>query len=521
MGTCQGEMPVGQGSATRATGSRQVSRRELLRHAAVDVAAATVGAASLWQTHSGTAQARDIERAVLVTRDRADARYVVGQWNNAALQAIRGSSLGPPMTARALAIVHTCMYDAWAAYDPVAVGTRLGGTLRRPPAERTLANKAAAISFAAYRALVDLFPSEQPLFTFLLTSLGYDPTATVTDMRTPSAIGTLAARAVIDFRHGDGSNQLGDLHPGAYSDCTGYQPVNDPEHIVDPNHWQPLRVSDGHGHFKVQRCIGAHWGLVTPFALTSGAQFRPAGPARYPAQRYWWQARQILQYSAHLTDTHKAIAEYWADVPSTEQPPGHWCLLAQFVSQRDHHTLDAEVTMFFALTNALFDTSIAAWDAKRAFDSVRPVTAIHYLYAGKKIRAWGGPYQGTRWIDGATWQPYQPVTVVTPPFPEYVSGHSAFSAAGAEILKRFTGRDGFGASVTVAAGSSRVEPGRTPAAPVTLSWATFSDAADQAGLSRRYGGIHFEDGDLMGRAMGRRVAAQAWDKAQSYMKGAP
>jgi hypothetical protein len=79
----------------------------------------------------------------------------------------------------------------------------------------------------------------------------------------------------------------------------------------------------------------------------------------------------------------------------------------------------------------------------------------------------------------------------------------------------------FGASATVAAGSSRVEPRRTPAAPVTLSWATLSDAADQAGLSRRYGGIHFEDGDLMGRAMGRRVAAQAWDKAQSYMKGAP
>ena len=77
----------------------------------------------------------------------------------------------------------------------------------------------------------------------------------------------------------------------------------------------------------------------------------------------------------------------------------------------------------------------------------------------------------------------------------------------------------FGASATVAAGSSRVEPGRTPAAPVTLSWATLSDAADQAGLSRRYGGIHFEQGDLDGRAAGRLVARQAWAKAHAYFNG--
>src|SRR5438445_11115012 len=86
---------------------------------------------------------------------------VVIQWNNAALQGVRDSKIGPPMVARALAIVHTCIYDAWAAYDNVAVGTRLGGSLRRPPAERTLENKNAAISFAAYRAAVDLFPGSR------------------------------------------------------------------------------------------------------------------------------------------------------------------------------------------------------------------------------------------------------------------------------------------------------------------------------------------------------------------------
>jgi len=94
-----------------------------------------------------------------------------------------------------------------------------------------------------------------------------------------------------------------------------------------------------------------------------------------------------------------------------------------------------------------------------------------------------------------------------------------FSAAGAQILKLFTHSDKFGDSVTFAAGSSNTEHGLTPKQPVTLSWATFTDAANQAGISRRYGGIHFELADLVGRAIGRLVADQAWKKAQGFIRG--
>lgn len=206
-------------------------------------------------------------------------------------------------------------------------------------------------------------------------------------------------------------------------------------------------------------------------------------------------------------------------------PPGHWDLFGQFVSRRDHHGahkhgVDADVLLFFALTNAIFDASLCCWDNKCFFDSVRPITAIRYLFRGQQVRAWGGPYQGTQLIDGADWFPYQASTFPTPPFPEYSSGHSTFSAAGAEILKLFTGSDDFGASVTFAAGSSKFESGAVPANDVTLQWATFSEAANQAGLSRRYGGIHFEQGDLDARSAGRRAARQAWAKAQSYISGA-
>ena len=135
------------------------------------------------------------------------------------------------------------------------------------------------------------------------------------------------------------------------------------------------------------------------------------------------------------------------------------------------------------------------------------------------MRAWAGPYQGTKMIDGAAWFPYQPTSFPTPPFPEYSSGHSNFSAAAAEILKLFSGSDRFGASAVIRAGSSRIEPGVVPSNDITLSWATFSDAADQAGMSRRYGGIHFEQGDLDARTSGRMAARKVWEKAQQYWEG--
>ena len=386
----------------------------------------------------------------------------------------------------------------------------------QPAAEATAANKNKAISFAAYRAALDLFPTQKPSFDALMATLGYDPTDVSINTATPSGIGNVVAKALLDFRHTDGSNQLGDLHAGAYSDYSGYVPVNTPDAINDPNHWQPLRVSDGHGGFFVQKYITPFWGKVVPFALKSAAQFRPGPPEPAGSKAYIEQAREVLSYSAGLTDTQKVIAEYWADGPASELPPGHWALFAEFVSRRDTHSVDDDAKMFFAMSNAILDASIVSWEAKRFYDYVRPVTAIHYLYAGQLVPAWAGPGLGTQMILGENWRPYQAATVVTPPFPEYISGHSIFSAAAATVLRLFTGSDVFGGFVTQPAHSSRVEPGLVPATDLTLSWATFTDAADEAGISRRFGGIHFIEADLVSREAGRKVGAQAWKKALKY-----
>ena len=140
-----------------------------------------------------------------------------------------------------------------------------------------------------------------------------------------------------------------------------------------------------------QQFVGAQWHQVTPFALRSGDEFRGRlaleGAALYGSPEFREQAAELVSLSAGLTNEQKTMAEYWADGPHSELPPGHWNLFAQYVSARDHHTLDDDVKLLFALTNAVFDAGIVAWDAKRAFDSARPATTLPFLFQGQVIES--------------------------------------------------------------------------------------------------------------------------------------
>ena len=243
------------------------------------------------------------------------------------------------------------------------------------------------------------------------------------------------------------------------------------------------------------------------------------------------QAEEVIAYSANLTDEQKLIAEFWEDGGGTSFPPGTWMTFGQYVSVKDDHTLDEDAQLFFMLGNAVYDAGIASWQAKSSYNYARPVRTIRELgklgligeydesLGGYAIEAWQ-PGQGTQKILATDFVTYQtPGSDPSPPFAEYTSGHSAFSAAAAEILKLATGSDEFGASVTFEPESSRFEPGLTPEEEITLEWSTFSEAADEAGLSRLYGGIHFTDGDEYGRWLGREVGSAVYKEAQFYING--
>jgi hypothetical protein len=456
---------------------------------------------------------------------------VVLQWDEELLQAFRALPPGPTVVARAIHVLHTAIFDAWSAYNPKATATRLGRNLKRPPREHTLANKNKAISFAAYTALADLFPNRKADFAEQMAMLGY--ATNDSDTSTPATVGTLSAQSVLDYRHTDGSNQL-----NGYADTTGYQPVNTWDMVNDPWRWQPLCVPlpppGTTTCASVQRPTTPQWKNVKSFALTSPVQFTPPGPDKLANGSL--DPKNVIDLlgltsganGSGLSDRQKVTAEYWADGPKSEFPPGHWALIAQVVSRIRGHSLDYDAQMFFALGNAMLDAGIAAWAAKYKWDFVRPTTAIRERYKGQLVTSWLGPYQGYGQVDGSQWIPYQAPSVVTPPFPEYVSGHSTFSSAAATILNLFTGSDAFNAYVTVRAGTSLFEPktadhptGYSPATDITLTWPTLTAAAKDAGLSRRLGGIHFQDADEDGYALGRSVGANVLVKTMSYINGPP
>ena len=457
---------------------------------------------------------------------------VVATWNNAALDEVRRGKLGPPIVARALAVAHTCMYEAWVPYDARAIGTTATAP-RRPVAERVDTNKAKAVSHAAYNCLLNLFPAGATRLQAVMAGLGYNPADTSTALTTPQGIGNAAAAAVMAARRSDGANQYGDLAAGAYADYTGYVPANPPlpfclpstpgtcvNNTVDPLSWQPLINDQG----VTQVYIGPHWERVRPFALSAASQFdnHPevmAGPNyRRGAAQLQADALAILDASAGLTPQRKLIVEYWADGPASELPPGHWGLFAQNVASRDNHSLDDDVKMFFAMHNASFDAGIVAWHLKRKHNGARPITVIRYHGRGSTANAWGGPGRPTEPVDLAKWTPYNPGSNLTPAFPGYVSGHATFSAASAAVLRAFTGSDAFNFSTIIAPGFGRVEA-NVPAVATELFYPSFTAAANEAAASRLYGGIHFPDDNSVGLVLGDLVGQQAWAKASYLFDG--
>ncbi len=288
-----------------------------------------------------------------------------------------------------------------------------------------------------------------------------------------------------------------------------------------------------------------------------------------------------------LGDYGRVVAEFWADGPASETPPGHWNTIANTVSDDLEalgplmiggsgpvvERLEWDTKLYLALNGATHDSAIAAWGIKGFYDSSRPISMIRYMGArgqssdpeqpsydpdglllepglvevvteessmpGERhaaladhvgeiaVRTWSGTptdpeneVAGVDWILAVDWVPYQRPTFVTPSFAGYVSGHSTFSRAAAEVLTEITGSEYFPGGLgewTIEPDSLEFEAG--PDDEVVLQWATYADASDEAGISRLYGGIHVPADDLRGRVIGDECGRDAWALAQRYYDG--
>jgi hypothetical protein len=371
---------------------------------------------------------------------------VVTDWNNAALDAIRAGNTNPPIASRSLAILHASIYDA------VNGITRTHEEYLVPSAVPASASREAAASAAAHQVLVNLFPSGIANFDALHAAI----LATIPDGPHKSAAivwGEFVATQILAARAHDGSDAIVPPPDGS-----------------GPGVWIPTPPA-------FLPYLLPQWGFVVPFGMGSSSQFRPPGPPSLDSQQYAADYEEVKQLGAAVgstrTEEQSEIALFWADGAGTETPPGHWNSIAQLISAAQGSTLEENARLFALLNIAMADAAICSWDAKYTFAFWRPVTAI--AFAEPELN----------------WMSF----IVTPPFPDYTSGHSTFSAAAATVLPLFYGTE----DLPFTTGSDFL-PG------VYRSFSTCLDAAEEAAASRIYGGIHFrsasEDGLDAGTSIG-------------------
>jgi hypothetical protein len=580
-------------------------------------------------------------------RDDLDGRSVARVWDEALLDAIRRDVPAPTVHARNLFHASAAMWDAWAAYDSDATGYFVDERQEADDvdAAREAAISYAAYRVLLHR--YSLAAGLQATFDELVAtmdSLCYRIDFTSTQGDSPAALGNRIAEAVIDAGRDDGSLEERRYIDTAYRPVNQPLVVADPgAPMRDPSRWQPLALARQVAQNgqpipgNVQRFVGSQWGSVDTFALPGSAQGLPVDPGPPPqlggepasAAAFKRAAIDVLRDSSTLYpsdgttidigpgalgnnrlgtndgdghdlnpttgepyapnevlrgDFARALAEYWADGPESETPPGHWNTIANEVSDTpglapriggdgpELDRLEWDVKLYFAVNGAVHDAAVAAWGAKGYYDSARPISMIRYMggrgqstdpagpaydpdglplvaglvevvtptssapgqrhehladHVGEvAVRAWRGTSEGPSrasgvgWIRVVDWVPYQKETFVTPAFAGYVSGHSTFSRAAAEVMAAFTGSAYFPGGIsqwTIAAGDLATDSG--PTTDVTLQWATYFDAADQAGVSRIFGGIHIPADDVAGRRIGATCGQAAWELAQRYFAG--
>lgn len=329
-------------------------------------------------------------------------------------------------------------------------------------------------------------------------------------------------------------------------------------------------------------------GNLQKFPLTEEEMtaFYQGGEGIFSGSGYSLNPRTGEPYQSQIVprgDYTRVLAEFWADGPNSETPPGHWFTILNYVN--DHplfekrmegrgvlvDELEWDVKSYFVLGGAVHDAAIAAWGIKGYYDYVRPISAIRFMaekgqssdpglpafhpdgiplvegyvelvkegdsLAGSygehinkiKLYSWNGAERadfperktGVGWILAQNWWPYQRTDFVTPPFAGYVSGHSTFSRSAAEVLTLLTGDAFFpgGMSQFWIKKSEYLDFEHGPSVGLALQWATYRDAADQCSLSRIWGGIHPPADDIPGRVVGQKIGVEVFHYAKKYFDG--
>jgi hypothetical protein len=418
-------------------------------------------------------------------------------------------------------LVEMPWFDAIAPYHPTAVGI-FSTPGRRPAEERTTRNKNIAVMYSSFTSLNAVLPQYKSKWLGMMETAGLDPNNTSEDPTTASGIGILAAKNALKARMHDGSNRYGTegdrkYNPVPYADFTGYKPVNTAYDLYNPSRWQPNIVSK-RNVTSVQEFATAQFSRLEPFSFRSAEQFRVPPPVNsyfFNRGAYKAQADEVLKASASLDDRKKMTAEFFDDNIDNIRPYGAVASRILFGRQLN---IDDSVTFIVGSDLAGTDVVIASWYLMRKYDSVRPFSAIRYLYGDKKVTAWGGPGKGTvNNITGDEWQGYLGTRPTASP--EYPAATAAGCVAYAQHARRFLGTDAMAITIPIPKGSSVVEPGITPAADMTLQWNSLTDWANDCGQSRIWGGENFPSAVKAADQYATQIGDLAYDYLQRKLSG--
>ena len=384
------------------------------------------------------------------------------------------ATYSPPVASRAFAYLGVIGYEATASgrADMVTLVGQLRDLKTLPKREAGATyDEAVVLDAALSSALQRFFDNTGPTGQRAMAAMDAKFTPMVVagapaDIAERSAaFGRALTAAVSDWADGDGRSEIPNMgFPLEYKLKEG------------PQYWRPTSTIA-----QQQAPLLPDWGNTRTFAMPTGATCDLPAPRTFSTDKnsdYYKEAKEVDDTVTHLTPEQKEIARFWSDDPMlSTTPPGHWIQVALAISNRDNLSIDKTVDVLVRLGVATADAFIGCWQTKFEFETVRPVTFIR-----------------------ANMDPNFAPVLITPPFPEYPSGHSTQSAAAAAVLTKFFGDD------FAYEDSSHIRDGLAP-----RRFASFWAAAEEAGISRLYGGIHYrwaiEQGLDQGRCVGRYANA--------------
>jgi PAP2 superfamily len=394
-------------------------------------------------------------------------------WNATMLRAIWNDATPPTPASRVLAMVGVAVYDAVDGIHPIYQLYPVPGLTARPTPD---ASREAAAIAAADTVLTNLYPDQTALFDaeYQATLAGIPDTKPRAD---GLAWGQAVANAVLAWRSQDGANATSAYQPAPPGGRPGvYELTPNAGLEGKPPGFLPA--------------LTPQWGQVTPWAMTSAAQFLPPPPPPVGSAEYAAAFNQVktlgdtnryaLPRSPQVEDDYQ-LAHFWADVPGhSVTPPGHWDEIAEHLALQGHFNLEQNARLFALVNIGLADAGINCWDAKYVYNYWRPITAIRDPRASQINPAN---------TSDPNWTPLWN----TPNFPSYTSGHSTFSGAASTILASIFGPD------------TRFRNGSDDVPGYSRSFTSLAQAADEAGESRVVGGIHFMFDNVAGLAAGRAL----------------